>query len=212
MSVSKSKSLNSSDIGSNTSDSIIERKIRSIYEDIGKLGTDDLDARKKLEDEVEKYKELLRAKSFKKQKREEEELADLLHRQQLENIAEQYDLKISEENKLAKEVLKFQKDQVGYVQEKISKITSTITDKLDPIINKYIDSIQSLNAHLVGTSISTYKLTDRLQNALSGQGLVSQEKVYDRLTEYVKSGIVYNVEQRAFLKTISDDIDLVFDG
>ena len=212
MSVSKSKSLNSSNIGSNTSDSIIERKIRSIYEDIGKLGTDDLDARKKLEDEVEKYKELLRAKSLKKQKREEEELADLLHRQQLDNLAEQYGFKLSEENKLAKEVLKFQKDQVGYVQEKIAKITSTITDKLDPIINKYIDSIQSLNAHLVGTSISTYKLTDRLQNALSGQGLVSQEKVYDRLTEYVKSGIVYNVEQRAFLKTIADDIDLVFDG
>ena len=173
----------------------------------GILSEEDIKKQKALLDELAKYQEKLNKKLVTKKRKDEIELQEELAEIELE--AKDYQNEI--QKRFYKELIEFQTDKTKYLTDKLVAVTGIITDKLDPIINKYIDSIQSLNAHLVGYR-SSASIVDNLQNALSGQGLVSQQKVYDRLTEYVKSGIVYNVEQRAFLRTIADDIDLVFDG
>ena len=209
MAATDSKAWNTS--GDN---SALGRKIDEIYKNLvsieanGTLSDEDVKKQKKLMDELAKYQEKLDKKRTNKKRKDEIELQEELAEIELEAL----NLKNDAQKRFAKELIEYQTDKTKYLTDKLIAVTGLITDTLDPIINKYIDSVQSLNAHLVGSGTSSSRLTDSLQNALSGQGLVSQEKVYDRLTEYVKSGIVYNVEQRAFLRTIADDIDLVFDG
>ena len=64
---------------------------------------------------------------------------------------------------------------------------------------------------LVGANKDWESITDNLNNALSANSLVRQENVYKNLTELIKAGISENVEQRAFLETISDDLNLLLD-
>ncbi len=90
--------------------------------------------------------------------------------------------------------------------------SSVLTDKLDTIIKNFVSKQQSVAAHLAGTGTSLNDITNTLSGALSAQGLVKQESVYNNLSKLVNSGIVYNVEQRAFLQTLSDDMNLLFDA
>ena len=53
---------------------------------------------------------------------------------------------------------------------------------------------------------------NKLQSTLSSTSLVKQQDVFNNLANLVRSGISYNVEQRAFLQTLAKDIDMVFDS
>lgn len=64
---------------------------------------------------------------------------------------------------------------------------------------------------LIGTNRSLGEVTDNLQNALTTSSLVSQEAVYSNIQSLLEEGIVYNVEQRAFLATIANDMGAIFD-
>ena len=66
-------------------------------------------------------------------------------------------------------------------------------------------------ASLVGSKSDWEKITDNLNNALSASSLIKQQDVYKSLTELVKAGISGNVEQRAFLETLSNDLNLLLD-
>jgi hypothetical protein len=98
------------------------------------------------------------------------------------------------------------------LSKNLESATSSITNKLDGIIENFISKQQSVAAHLMGSGSSLDDITGTLSSALSGQGLVKQESVYNNLSKLVNEGIVYNVEQRAFLQTLSDDMDLMFNA
>ena len=153
----------------------------------------------------------LRAKELKEKKDEELEIAREVHEYNLWAVKEEGDAKKQIQSKIQKEADAFQKNQLGYITDKVAAVAKTITNKLDPIIDRYLNNIQSLNAHLVGTGRDLGSVTNKLNAALSSQGFVRQETVFTNLTNYVKDGITYNVEQRAFLKTMADDMSMVFD-
>ena len=144
-------------------------------------------------------------------KLDKERIEDEL-KQRLKNAQEEGDFKEQIETKIAQKVTEIQKDSAGFVSNALASATSYLTSKLDGTINNYVSQIQALGAHLQGTNRSYEMLTESLNNSLSSQGFVRQQDVFNNLTKYVKDGITYNVEQRAFLKTIADDISLVFDG
>lgn len=176
--------------------------------------------------------EIKRMEQIKSRSSEQEKyLSDLRTTLRMEELQREADERAALEKRLHEarvkqlgEEGKYQEQIAAQVKEKYTKdIGSTftkaavaasniITSKLNPYIDSYVSNLQSLGAHLSGTGKSLSGITDLLNNTLTGQGLISQKSVFDNLTQYVKSGIVYNVEQRAFLKTIADDISLTFDS
>ena len=94
----------------------------------------------------------------------------------------------------------------------LSKAAGSLLKTIDQSLDKYISAQQSLAAHLSGSDSSLAGMLDSLQSTLSTTNIVRQEKVFDTLGTLVKSGITYNVEQRAFLQTLTRDIDMVFNA
>ena len=138
----------------------------------------------------------------------DKKLREIQRRSQIENL--------SSVHAKAKESIKYLaedfKDSFGKNVEKLaSSLQSSLSGQLDSTINSYINNYQSMISSLVGTNKDWESITDNLNNALSANSLVRQENVYKNLTELIKAGISENVEQRAFLETISDDLNLLLD-
>ena len=90
--------------------------------------------------------------------------------------------------------------------------SSNLVSMLDPIIDRFIASQTAISAHLSHSGSSLDGIVNNLNKALSASSIVKQEDVYNNLATLVKSGITYNVEQRAFLQTLSNDMDAVFNA
>lgn len=138
----------------------------------------------------------------------DKKLREIQRRSQIENL--------SSVHEKAKESIKYLaedfKDNFGKNVEKLaSSLQSSLSGQLDSTINSYINNYQSMISSLVGANKDWESITDNLNNALSANSLVRQENVYKNLTELIKAGISENVEQRAFLETISDDLNLLLD-
>lgn len=88
---------------------------------------------------------------------------------------------------------------------------SNVTEKVQSAMDTYIDKQQAIVAHLTGSSDSLSNVTDKM-GSLIGTGLVKQTAVYENVSKLVTSGITSNVEQKAFLQTLADDIDATFNA
>ena len=190
------------------SNDLLEREIQRLET----LKSRDKKLSKENEDYLYKLEQTHRRELFEKDKREREELQKRIHEAELKNAEEEgavrEQLLIQAEEK-AKEI---RENSAKIVTDAVVSGVDYVTNRLNDSIELYLNNVQALGAHLVGTGSSLSSLTDNLNNALTGTGLVSQQRVFENLTSYVKSGIVYNVEQRAFLRTIADDIGLAFDN
>ena len=102
--------------------------------------------------------------------------------------------------------------KLEFISKSLSSGASALTSQIDAALTKYLDAQQSMAAHLSGSSTSLSGVLNSLQNTLSTSNVVRQERVFDNLGNLVKSGITYNVEQRAFLQTLAQDIDMVFNA
>lgn len=180
----------------------------------------ELESLKKTEHKLSKENEdllqdlkLLHARELLKKSHDEElDFQKKLHDEKLKQLKEEGKVNEQIQTQLQDKIDNLKENSGAAVTNAIANITSSITQQLDSTINNYIDRVQSMRAHLIGSGSTFEGLTDNLNNALTGTGLVSQQRVFNNLAEYLKSGIVYNVEQRAFLRTIADDINLAFDG
>lgn len=82
-------------------------------------------------------------------------------------------------------------------------------EEAEKVLNRWQGTI---NTRLEGSGRTYQSVTDNIGASLMFSGLVKQQDVVSNLGELVKSGIAYNVEQRAFLKTVADDIDSTFNA
>lgn len=81
---------------------------------------------------------------------------------------------------------------------------------IDSSMKTFIESQEKMAYNLHGTSLTLSQVTTDIKEAMTGKGVVSQQKVYENLTKLVSQGIVNNVEQRAYLETLAQDLDMVF--
>lgn len=88
---------------------------------------------------------------------------------------------------------------------------SNIVDSVDSALDTYISKQEAIVAHLNGSTDNFQNVSDKLQTLIS-TGLVKQSAVYDNVSKFVTQGIVSNVEQKAFLQTLADDIDATFNA
>ena len=88
---------------------------------------------------------------------------------------------------------------------------SEIAKGVDKYIGVYQQYMSGISTRLQGINTSYNQIMGTVSNAIGSSPYVSQVKVMENLSKLVEQGIAYNVEQRAFLATVSDRIASTFD-
>lgn len=159
---------------------------------------------KAAEDAVAKYRKKLDKKST------EENLAAL---------KEQYKEAQSAQQKLVN--LTKQAGEAGKIVAKnaalgaVKAVTGALSS-LNSGINNYLSSysqyMTGIETRIQGSTKSFASMTGMISRNIGASQYVSQSRVLENLNKLVSEGIVYNVEQRAFLASISDKIATTFDN
>ena len=138
-----------------------------------------------------------------------------LKEQAAKRIADiQNDEKLSEEEKKA-EINKVKREEIWEASQKQmlanfeNQVASIMTDALkqiDSAINTYAGTQGSVNAALQGSTKNWENISERVMSQIGMSPFVLQEEVLKNVAKMAKDGIIYNVEQRAFIETIKDNI------
>lgn len=90
-------------------------------------------------------------------------------------------------------------------------VTKQLSGEINSVISTFAQYQSSINTRLQGTS-STFQSAQRnLTSGLGTSPFVRTSAVLESLSELVSQGIAFNIEQRAFLDSLSDKIATTFD-
>ena len=108
-------------------------------------------------------------------------------------------------------------DEMGYqAKQKMSNAVNSVMQTLDKALNNMIGTYseyqRNINTRLQGTDENFYKLQNKLNLAVGVQPWIKNEKLMQNLNALTEQGIAYNLEQRAFLMTVSENIAKTFDA
>lgn len=94
----------------------------------------------------------------------------------------------------------------------IGNAMSKMTNEVSSAMNLIVEHQSSISTRLLGTNLSYARMTGAIKSNLAVSPWVTQKATLENLAKLVDSGVAYNVEQRAFLATISDKIATTFDA
>lgn len=94
----------------------------------------------------------------------------------------------------------------------IGRLANAISSGIDKYIGAYSQYTSKINTRLQGFDRNFSGMSKLIDRVVGASQYVSQTKVFEKLNEYVDKGIAYNVEQRAFLGTVSEKIATTFDA
>lgn len=98
------------------------------------------------------------------------------------------------------------------VANSVAKLASAFSNGIDNAL-KEITSYQSkIEARLQGSGESFKQMEKDISKSIAASPFVSQKKMYENLSTLIDKGIAYNVEERAFLQTMTDKIVTTFDA
>lgn len=106
------------------------------------------------------------------------------------------------------------KEAAGAIVSGIASLSKALDKQIDQIAGRKTQ----IDTRLYGLSGSARfgshwdYYSNRITGAVGISPFVKQEQVVDKLVAYIEKGIAYNVDQRAFLGTISDQIATTFDA
>lgn len=149
------------------------------------------------------------------------ELADIIGAEMAANEDRQQDLQkeLNESNNKAEEQRAQQRKDneerlFSNLGNAVMKALNQLKKSAESAMEVFISSQQAMAYSIYGLEKTgvwgLHKLTDDINDAFAGSGIVKQETFYNKLGELMQSGIVYNAEQRAYLQTISDDLNMGF--
>lgn len=98
------------------------------------------------------------------------------------------------------------------VKTTISSVTKGLTSGIDKYLGSYAQYMSGIETRLYGSNSSYKSAAGMISKNIGANQYVTQLKVYENLSKLVEQGIAYNVEQRAFLASISDKIATTFDA
>ena len=163
---------------------------------------------KKLQAEIEAMEKKNQQELNAEEKKHLQELLDL-KKKNAQEIQDLEDKREEARNEVSKKLIE---NASSAAASAISDGVSKIKSNLENTMSKFLETQESIAYNLNGTELNVSKINEDLTNAIAGTGIVRQEAVYNKINELVKQGIVYNVEQRAFLATLSDDLDTMFNA
>lgn len=99
----------------------------------------------------------------------------------------------------------------GALNHVLSEISRTADNAVSDAVNTYTRYSGRISARLQGTGKTFTTIDQLIGTNLMFSSIVKQTDVLEKLASLVDEGIAYNVEQRAFLGTISEDIASTFD-
>ena len=100
---------------------------------------------------------------------------------------------------------------VANAVENVAAQISQALNQIDDNINQFYQYQSSVEARLQGSDESYQKSLKNIKKNVGISGLVSQKEVIENLKKLSEAGIAYNLDLRAFLATIKDDIAETFD-
>ena len=106
----------------------------------------------------------------------------------------------------------FGENVVGGVRNLFSGITHDFSTAMTDYFGAYSDSMSLITTRLLGTAKDYQSVFDTIQSTVSGTSAVSVLTVMKSLEKLVQTGISANLEQRAFLDSVSDKIATTFDA
>lgn len=154
-----------------------------------------------------------------KKKKREQELEDKKRKLEEAISSGASDEEIAQKNKEVKSAelkLNISKEFEDKLENIIDSGLKGLANKFDNAVSKaesvLADNYGKVNARLEGTIYTYGDMIDHLNSALAMSPYVQQEKVLQEINKAVESGIAYNVEQRAFLQTVSENIASTFNA
>lgn len=106
-----------------------------------------------------------------------------------------------------------------HLEESLNKLVENLSNAIDPLIETYTEYQSSIDARLQGSGQSWAGgnfgfggISNTLMKAVGNNPYVSLTTLMENVSNAVEQGIAYNIEQRAFLATVSEDIATTFDA
>lgn len=163
------------------------------------------EAQKAADDASVKLLELQEKKDKDKSSVSDEEIA----KAQADVDKTQKEMKAAETNLLGQQMVANLSRSIGNaIGNAMSKMTNEVSSAMDLIVSNQ----SRISTRLLGSGISYSSLTGTIKSNLAMSPWVTQKATLENLAKLVDSGISYNIEQRAFLATISDKIATTFDA
>lgn len=143
-----------------------------------------------------------------------------LHNQELENQKKLAKEKWELEKKLLisststlNERLNVLKNNFGAaLEDMFSNVYSGVSKSINAVMSTFTQYQSGINARVQGTGRTFTSLEQRLTGAVGITPYVKTQDLLSNLNKVVSEGISYNIEQRAFLATIKDEIATTFDA
>lgn len=175
-----------------------EEKIRKHY--LEKFQGDEVKAKKATMDALAKIEEQENKKSLDKRKKYWEEEA-------------KYATKATDKIKAnaAQIGIDFAKSLGQAATNALNNTKTAVISGVERYINIYDQYMSGIEARIQGSGKTFQGIVSTISGAIGSSQYVSQVRVLEKLNSLVEQGIVYNVEQRAFLGTISEKIAKTFD-
>lgn len=112
------------------------------------------------------------------------------------------------EAEAAKKELRAEKTKQKYMENLLNTVSTTF-DQVEDMLTTYKGHI---DARLQGSEKNYKDVMGKISTNLAMSPFVRSQKVVENMKALVDQGVAYNVEQRAFLSTISDKIANTFDA
>jgi len=112
------------------------------------------------------------------------------------------------EAEAAKKQLRAEETKARYI-ENFAQTRDKLFDEVEGMLTTYKGHI---DARLQGSDTNYKEVMGVISGNLSLSPFVKSQKVIENMKELVDKGVAYNVEQRAFLQTVSDKIANTFDA
>lgn len=103
-------------------------------------------------------------------------------------------------------------ESAGKFANKALNFASSISDTLNTYINSYSEYQSTISGRIQGSGKTFTDLENTISDSLGITPYVKTSEIMENLNTLVSSGVLYNVEQRAFLQSIKDDIAQTFDA
>lgn len=109
---------------------------------------------------------------------------------------------------------------IDILENKMNNFVNGMKEQFQGIIDDYSSYQSKVNARLQGSGSSWnggagglgLGISEKLMTAVGSNPYVKLADLMENTSKAVESGIAYNVEQRAFLETVKDDIATTFDA
>lgn len=118
-----------------------------------------------------------------------------------------------------KKMAKLREQSAEKVMEMSKKATAAIgqavatgLNRVDSAMDSYTKYVTAISTRIQGSGLSFKGLSETVRRNIGFSPYVSQQKVMDNMANLIESGIMYNVEQRAFLQSVSENIARTFDA